>query len=86
MLKHPELNCPGICKGQICASLRGVFCHLSSDYPGPPGEIQGAGSRVDKDRTLSCSSDTRTVPGILQKVYYMFRLKLLLTPRAASYL
>lgn len=41
------------------------------DHPGPPGEIQGAGSGADKDRTLSCSSDTRTVPGILQKVCYM---------------
>lgn len=52
---------------------RGVWWSLS-DHPGPPGEIQGAGSGADKDRTLSCSSDTRTVPGILQKVYYMLRV------------
>lgn len=49
--------------------LHGVWSSFS-DYPGPSGEIQGAGTRVNKDRTLSCSLDTRTVPGILQKVYY----------------
>lgn len=46
-----------------------------TDHPGPPGEIQGAGSGADKDGTISCSPDTRTVPGILQTVYYMFRLR-----------
>lgn len=52
---------------------RGVLSPFS-DHSGPPGEIQGAGSRADQDRPLSCSSDTRTVPGILQKVYHMFGL------------
>lgn len=48
-------------------------CHVLcvvSDYPGAPGQVQGAGSRADKDGALPCGSHTRTVPRILQKVHY----------------
>lgn len=65
--KNMALYTAGCTLGNTAESLDHVFGFFS-DYPSSPGQIQGAGSRVDKDGSLPCGSHTRTVPRILQEV------------------